>query len=191
MKDTYENRMLFIVMWFGAPALRTQNMFPEWFEAYMYTPPGEKSDTWLKDFCSKALDMKNKQDCVDTHEPCDTSVSVNEQEALMSTSPTIVILDKAPFKGVQISDKVLEHCAVKAMYADQLKFEELQALVNWCNCQSSDLWEDMSLQEILNVYRTTAEWDTFEAWASADWEAAYAAWNAAVIDEGNQMTPRV
>ena len=109
----------------------------------------------------------------------------------MSNSPTIVILDKAPFKGVQVSDKVLKHCAVKAMYADQLKLEECEALVNWCNCQSSDLWEDMSLQEILNVYRATAEWDTFEAWASADWEAAYAAWNAAVIDEGNTMMPRV
>lgn len=109
----------------------------------------------------------------------------------MSNSPTIVILDKAPFKGVQVLDKVLKHCAVKAMYADQLKFEEIEALVIWCNSQSSDLWEDMSLQEILNVYRVTAEWFNFETWAAEDWEAAYAAWNAAVIDEGNQMTPRV
>ena len=49
----------------------------------------------------------------------------------------------------------------------------------------------MSLQEILNVYRATAEWVNFETWAAEDWEAAYAAWNAAVIDEGNQMMPRV
>ena len=109
----------------------------------------------------------------------------------MTNTPTIVISKTSTFKVVQVSDKVLKHCAVKAMYADQLKLEECEALVNWCNCQSSDLWEDMSLQEILNVYRATAEWDTFEAWASADWEAAYAAWNAAVIDEGNQMMPRV
>lgn len=109
----------------------------------------------------------------------------------MSNSPTIVILDVAPFKGVQVSDKVLEHCAVKAMYADQLNLEDIKALVYWCNSQTSDLWDGMSLQEILNVYRATAEWYSFEVWAQEDWEAACAAWNAAVIDEGNQMTPRV
>lgn len=109
----------------------------------------------------------------------------------MTNTPTIIILDVAPFKGVQVHNKVLERCVVKAMYADQLKIEECEALVNWCNSQSSDLWEDMSLQEILNVYRATAEWYNFETWANEDWEAAYAAWNAAVIDEGNQMTPRV
>ena len=94
------------------------------------------------------------------------------------------------FHAVEVSAKVIAHCAVKAAYATALTIEECEALLNWCNCQSSDLWEDMSLQEILNVYRATAEWDTFEAWAAEDWEAAYAAWNAAVIDEGNQMMPR-
>lgn len=95
------------------------------------------------------------------------------------------------FHAVEVSAKVIERCSVKAAYATDLTIEECEALVNWCNSQTSDLWDGMSLQEILNVYRATAEWDTFEAWASADWEAAHAAWNAAVIDEGNQMTPRV
>jgi hypothetical protein len=48
----------------------------------------------------------------------------------------------------------------------------------------------MSLQEILNVYRATAEYDTFEGWAEEDWRAAYAAWNRAVIKPGNKMQPR-
>lgn len=109
----------------------------------------------------------------------------------MSKTPTIIISKTTTFKVVQVHDKVLEHCAVKAAYVEQLTIEEAEALVNWCSHQQSDLWEDLSLQEILNVYRATAEWDTFEAWAAEDWEAAYAAWNAAVIDEGNQMMPRV
>ena len=58
MKDTYENRMLFVTMWFGAPAYDKAKMFPEWFEAYMGTPTGEASDSWLKDFCKVALKMR-------------------------------------------------------------------------------------------------------------------------------------
>lgn len=94
-------------------------------------------------------------------------------------------------KIVVVEPKVIELCAVKAAFATDLTFEEIEALVNWCNCQQSDLWDGMSLQEILNVYRATAEWYTFEAWAEEDWEAAYAAWNAAVIDDGNKLMPRV
>lgn len=60
MKDTYENRMLFVTMWFGAPTYDTAKMFPEWFETFLGIPSGEKSATWLKDFCSKALDMKKE-----------------------------------------------------------------------------------------------------------------------------------
>lgn len=111
----------------------------------------------------------------------------------MTKANTITVINtitQQKIKAISVPAKIIERCAVQSAYATDLTFEELQALVNWCNCQSSDLWEDMSLQEILNVYRATSEWCTFEAWAAEDWKAAYAAWNAAVIDEGNQMTPR-
>lgn len=106
-------------------------------------------------------------------------------------TPTLTISQTLTTKAVQVKDTVLTHCAVKAALVNQLTIEECEALVNWCNCQQSDLWEDLSLQEILNVYRASAEWDTWEAWAKEDWEVAYAAWNEAVIDPGNHMMPRV
>lgn len=104
---------------------------------------------------------------------------------------TVNITMTHKFHAIEVPANVIKHCAVKAAYATDLNLEEIEALAYWCNCQSSDLWDDMSLQEILNVYRATAEWDTFEAWANEDWEAAYAAWNAAVIDDGNKLMPRV
>ena len=62
--------------------------------------------------------------------------------------------------------------------------------MHWCDCQSESLWAAMSLQEILNVYRASAEYVTWEGWASEDWKAAHAAWNRAIIDPENKMIPR-
>lgn len=85
-------------------------------------------------------------------------------------------------------DDLVRRYNVKAVVATDLTIDEVGVLINWCSFQDSSLWEDMSLQEILNVYRATIEWDTFEDWADVDQEAAYAAWNAAVIEPGNRMT---
>lgn len=74
--------------------------------------------------------------------------------------------------------------------AENLTRDETATLMAWCDLQTESLWDKMSLQEILNVYRATSEWTTFEAWAEEDWRAAYAAWNRAVIDTGNKMRPR-
>lgn len=93
-------------------------------------------------------------------------------------------------KTVKVDAKALALCAVKAERAEDLTLEEIDALVGWCDCQNADLWDGMGLQEILNVYRATAEYVTFEAWADEDWRAAYKAWNAAVIKPGNKMKPR-
>ncbi len=91
-------------------------------------------------------------------------------------------------KTIKVSRKVLELCFVKAEHASDLDREQTANLMAWCDCQSEDLWTDMTLQEILNVYRVSAEWNTFEDWADADRETAHEAWNSAVIDPGNQMT---
>jgi hypothetical protein len=93
------------------------------------------------------------------------------------------------FKTVPVPAKVLQHCAVKAKRAADMTREEVTSLMSWCDCQREDLWDNMSLQEILNVYRATAAWMTFEAWAEEDRPAAHAAWNAAVIAPGNKMRP--
>lgn len=93
-------------------------------------------------------------------------------------------------KTVKVEPRFLALCNVKAERAADLTRDEVGSLMSWCDCQREDLWDSMSLQEILNVYRATAEYDTFEGWAEEDWPAAYKAWNAAVIDKGNRMEPR-
>jgi hypothetical protein len=93
-------------------------------------------------------------------------------------------------KTVKVDPKHLALCAVKADRAENLTREEAQILMNWCDHQSEDLWDGLSLQEILNVYRASAEMVDWEGWASEDWRAAYKAWNSAVIDPGNKMRPR-
>ena len=91
---------------------------------------------------------------------------------------------------VQVSKKILELCSVKARIVDELTRDEIKDLMYWCDCQSESLWDGMSLQEILNVYRASAEWDTFESWAEEDWIAAYNAWNSAIINPRNLMLER-
>ena len=93
-------------------------------------------------------------------------------------------------KTVKVSAKILSLCFVKAEKACDLTRDETQALMNWWDCQDESLWGDMSLQEILNVYRATAEYDTIEGWAQEDWQAAYKAWNSAVIDPDNKLVDR-
>jgi hypothetical protein len=78
---------------------------------------------------------------------------------------------------------------INSAHVMDMSRDEMEALNVWCDWQRSSLWENMSLQEILNVYRVSAEWDTWEAWEE-DWEKgrdAVAAWNSAVIDPGNMM----
>lgn len=93
-------------------------------------------------------------------------------------------------KTIKVEPKVLFHCYVKAERAELMTRDEVVGLMGWCDCQAEDLWEDMSLQEILNVYRATAEYDTFEGFAEEDWKSAYKAWNRAVINPNNKMIPR-
>jgi hypothetical protein len=90
-------------------------------------------------------------------------------------------------KTIPVSDEILKHCGVKHALASDLTFEEIDRILHWCKWQSYDLWEDMSLQEILNVYRISAEWDTWQVWAEHEPVEAFAAWNSAVINPGNKM----
>lgn len=93
-------------------------------------------------------------------------------------------------KSISVAEGVLALCSVKARIAGKLTLDEAADLATWCNCQRADLWEDMTLQECLNVHRVSAEWETWESWAEEDWRAAYAAWNRAVVDPGNKMVSR-
>lgn len=90
-------------------------------------------------------------------------------------------------KTVEVSAKYLAHCSVRPRLAADLSRQDVSDLMHWCDGQTEALWDDMSLQEILNVYRVSAEWDTWEVWASEDRVSAHAAWDRAVIDPGNRM----
>jgi hypothetical protein len=93
-------------------------------------------------------------------------------------------------KSISVEPQVLALCSVKAALASALTRQEIADLMSWCDCQEEALWDDMTLQEILNVYRVSAEWDTWQGWAEEDRKAAHAAWNRAVVDPGNRMMPR-
>lgn len=82
--------------------------------------------------------------------------------------------------SVEVAPKVLELCGIKSRYAEDLDLEELRALVNWCNGQDESLWDGMTVQEILNVYRVSAEWVDWQAWAQERPLVARAAWNRVV-----------
>jgi hypothetical protein len=92
-------------------------------------------------------------------------------------------------KTISVSPKILGMCSVKARKASDLTLDECQSLKTWCDWQAASLWEGLNLQEILNVYRATAQYETLEGWAEEDWRAAYKAWNRAVRPE-NHMKPR-
>jgi len=90
-------------------------------------------------------------------------------------------------RTIEVPARSLALCGVKAELAANLTRDETTELMNWCDCQTEDLWEGMTLQEILNVYRVSADYVTWEGWAEEDRKAAYKAWNRAVIDAGNKM----
>lgn len=71
--------------------------------------------------------------------------------------------------------------------AAKLSLEDVARLVNWCSWQSSDLWEGMTLQDILNVYHASRDWDTFEGWTEEEGDVARIAWNKAVKDTGHHL----
>lgn len=89
---------------------------------------------------------------------------------------------------VNVAPEALIHCYVKSASASEMSRDEIVSLMSWCDHQSEDLWDGMSLQEILNVYRLSAEWENFEAWAEQEGDVARFAWNR-VTHPHNHLAP--
>lgn len=87
---------------------------------------------------------------------------------------------------VNVAPELLVHCFVKSARAEDLSREEIVSLMEWCDFQREDLWDGLTLQEILNVYRVSAEWENFEAWAEEEGNVARFAWNR-VVRERNHL----
>lgn len=92
-------------------------------------------------------------------------------------------------KTVDVAPQVLTLCGIKARLADLMTREETQMLMRWCDCQTESLWDYMPLQSILNVYRVSAEWQTWEDWRFEDFDAAGRAWNRVVGQKDQLETP--
>lgn len=90
--------------------------------------------------------------------------------------------------AVLVPDKHLKNLSVKAIRPADLTVEELIDLAAWCEGQSSDMWTGMNLQEVLNVYRISAEWINWELWADEEGDVAREAWNKVVRPENHFET---
>lgn len=82
---------------------------------------------------------------------------------------------------IEVSNHALRYCTVKAMDARNLNREEILNLMAWCDCQDESFWDNLTLQEILNVYRVSADYMTFQDWTIEQPRKAWEAYNRAVL----------
>lgn len=75
---------------------------------------------------------------------------------------------------------IKRHSFVKKSDASKLTLDEIEHIVHWCGFQDGNLWEGMTLQEILNVYRISGEFDSFECMAEQEGDGARRKWNNVV-----------
>lgn len=83
-------------------------------------------------------------------------------------------------KTIDVPEKALALIAIKARTVEAMDLDDLRALISWCEWQAECLWSDLSPQELLNIYRVSAEWTTWTAWCEEDEAAAVRAFNRAV-----------
>jgi hypothetical protein len=92
-------------------------------------------------------------------------------------------------KTIPVNQSDLALCEIKSERAEKMSRDECQVLMNWCGWQTESLWDGLSLQEILNVYRISAKWLIWEAWFEDEPSAAIEGWNQAVNPE-HAITPQ-
>lgn len=86
-------------------------------------------------------------------------------------------------KTIKVDQMVLKLIPVKSEKAENLNREETQILMNWCDNQLESLWDELSLQEILNIYRVSGKWVNWECWFEEEPELAIKGLNSAVKRE--------
>lgn len=79
------------------------------------------------------------------------------------------------------------YSAVRAVRAGDLGRDDIAILTNWCNHQREALWQGMNLQEILNVYRLSAEYDNFEQFIEDVGNVARREWNRGVRQQNKLL----
>lgn len=79
-----------------------------------------------------------------------------------------------------VTEKQAEHLDFDISDAENLYFEEISLLIEWTEHQDSRLFDGLTLQELLNLYRVSAEHGDIDAWFEEDPEAAVIGYNSAV-----------
>lgn len=98
----------------------------------------------------------------------------------------VALLNGDGQKTVALTETQAAGLPVKAEVVADLTLEDCRMLARWADYQASALWDGLTLQEILNVYRASWEWDTWQGWAEEEPDAARDGWNSAVAPI-NQM----
>jgi hypothetical protein len=112
---------------------------------------------------------------------------IRQQSACLAVADLVTLLPPSAHAGWKQEKKV---AGITSKKAADLSREECQTLMNWCDWQREDLWSGMSLQDILNVYHVSSEWDTFEAWSEEEGDVARHAWNSVVENKGHHLILR-
>lgn len=81
---------------------------------------------------------------------------------------------------IELTDAQAEHLDFDISDAGNLFFEEISLLIEWTEYQDSRLFDGLTLQELLNLYRISAEHGDIDAWFEEDPEAALIGYNSAV-----------
>lgn len=64
--------------------------------------------------------------------------------------------------------------------ASDLRYEEISIIIEWADAQDPRLFEDLNLQELLNLYRISVDRGDIDNWFEEDPEGAVVAYNSAV-----------
>lgn len=89
-------------------------------------------------------------------------------------------------KFIELTKQQEEYLDFTTKDASELLFQDIVLLLDWCSMQDDNMFIDLSLQELLNLYRISHNWEDFDMWFNEEPKAALNAYNAAV-DESNRM----
>lgn len=68
-----------------------------------------------------------------------------------------------------------------------LNREQVSDLMGWCDFQDESLWDGMTMQEILNIWHVSIEYDSFEGWAQERGDEARKQWNRVTYPNNHLM----
>ena len=84
---------------------------------------------------------------------------------------------------IELTEKQTANLDFEIKDASELLYQEIAIIFEWAEEQDSDFFVDLSLQEVLNVYRVSADYEDFEEFLEMNSEKAVEAYNSAVAED--------